>query len=121
MTVVQDLGRRVTTSEVISVTARYFNMSPAQLLERTRRHSICHARQVAMYVATRVTSNSLPALGAQFAGRAVMASGEKVVHGFDHTTIMYARDAVARRMSTDPETVQAVTDIIRLLRRGPTA
>lgn len=96
--------RRITIQVVQKVVARYYNMSPQQLLERTRRQAIARPRQIAMYLATRLTQASLPDIGARFGG-------------FDHTTIMYARDRIAELIEHDLKVRQEVDALIRLVRR----
>lgn len=98
--------RRITVQLVQKVVARYFNMTPQQLLERTRRHAIARPRQVAMYLATKMTHASLPDIGARFGG-------------FDHTTIMYARDRIAELLETDIKLKQDIEVLVRLIRREP--
>ena len=60
--------RRITVQLVQKVVARHYNMTPQQLLERTRRHSIARPRQVAMFLACRMTHASLPDIGQRFGG-----------------------------------------------------
>lgn len=98
--------RRITVQLVQKVVARYFNMTPQQLLERTRRHAIARPRQVAMYLATKMTHASLPDIGARFGG-------------FDHTTIMYARDRIAELLEADIKLKQDIEVLARLIRREP--
>ncbi|MEJ0058617.1 MAG: DnaA/Hda family protein [Terricaulis sp.] len=98
--------RRITVQLVQKVTARYFNMTVQQLLERTRRQAIARPRQISMYLATKLTRASLPDIGERFGG-------------FDHTTIMYARDRVAELMETDLKMRHDVEAIARAARREP--
>ncbi|MES1200494.1 MAG: DnaA/Hda family protein [Pseudomonadota bacterium] len=98
--------RRVTVQLVQKVTARYYNMTVPQLLERTRRNSIARPRQVAMFLATKLTRASLPYIGERFGG-------------FDHTTIMYARDKVQELITTDAKLRADVEAIGKLARREP--
>ncbi len=98
--------RRITVQLVQKVVARYYNMSVAQLLERTRRHAVARPRQMAMYLATQMTQASLPDIGARFGG-------------FDHTTIMYARDRISELTREDVKVSQEVDTLIRLVRREP--
>lgn len=100
--------RRVTVQMVQKVTARYYNMTVPQLLERTRRNSVARPRQVAMFLATKLTRASLPYIGERFGG-------------FDHTTIMYARDKVAELMVKDAKLKADVEAIGKLARREPPA
>lgn len=98
--------RRVTVQLVQKVVARHYGMAVPQLLERTRRHAIARPRQVAMYLACRLTHASLPDIGARFGG-------------FDHTTIMYARDRIAELMAKEPALAAEIETIIRAIRREP--
>ena len=98
--------RRITVHLVLKVVARYYNMTVQQLLERTRRHAIARPRQVAMFLCTKMTSASLPDIGHRFGG-------------FDHTTIMYARDRIAAVLETDLKLRQEIDTLVRLIRREP--
>ncbi|HVZ99814.1 MAG TPA: DnaA/Hda family protein [Caulobacterales bacterium] len=98
--------RRVTVQLVQKVTARYYNMTVPQLLERTRRNAVARPRQVAMFLATKLTRASLPYIGERFGG-------------FDHTTIMYARDKVQELMAKDAKLRADVEAIGKLARREP--
>jgi chromosomal replication initiator protein len=98
--------RRITVQLVQKVVARQHNMSVQQLLERTRRHAIARPRQIAMFLACRMTHASLPDIGARFGG-------------FDHTTVMYARDRVAALVEQDAGFRAEVETIARAIRREP--
>jgi len=98
--------RRVTVQVVQKVVARHYGMSVPQLLARTRRHAIARPRQVAMYLACRLTQASLPDIGQRFGG-------------FDHTTIMYARDRIAEIAAKDAALTAEIDAIIRAIRREP--
>jgi chromosomal replication initiator protein len=98
--------KRITVTLVQKVVARHYNMSVQQLLERTRRHTIARPRQTAMFLACRMTHASLPDIGARFGG-------------FDHTTVMYARDRVAALVEQDPAFKAEVESIARAIKREP--
>ncbi len=98
--------RRITVQLVQRVVARHYNMSVQQLLERTRRHTIARPRQTAMFLACRMTQASLPDIGARFGG-------------FDHTTVMYARDRVAALVEQDAAFKAEVESIARAIKREP--
>ncbi|HET9231192.1 MAG TPA: DnaA/Hda family protein [Vitreimonas sp.] len=98
--------KRITVNLVQKVVARHYNMSVPQLLERTRRHTIARPRQTAMFLACRMTQASLPDIGARFGG-------------FDHTTVMYARDRVAALVEQDPAFKAEVENIARAIKREP--
>jgi chromosomal replication initiator protein len=98
--------RRITVQLVQKVVARSYNMTIPQLLERTRRHAIARPRQIAMFLAARMTQASLPDIGQRFGG-------------FDHTTIMYARDRIAQLMETDAKLKAEIEALARAVRREP--
>ena len=98
--------RRITVQLVQKVVARHYNMTVQQLLERTRRHSIARPRQVAMYLACKMTHASLPDIGQRFGG-------------FDHTTIMYARDRIAELAEKDANLRAELEGVERAIRREP--
>lgn len=79
-----------TVEQIQKAVARYYKMTVKELLERTRRHAVARPRQVAMYLAWRYSQASLPDIGQRFGG-------------FDHTTVLYARDMVIQRMKDDKE------------------
>jgi len=98
--------RRITVQLVQKVVARHYGMTVQQLLERTRRHAIARPRQTAMFLACRMTHASLPDIGARFGG-------------FDHTTIMYARDRIAALVDQDPVVRGEIENLMRVIRREP--
>jgi len=98
--------KRITVQLVQKVVARHYNMSVQQLLERTRRHTIARPRQTAMFLACRMTHASLPDIGARFGG-------------FDHTTVMYARDRIAALVEEDPAFRAEVENLARAIKREP--
>ncbi len=64
-------------SHIVKVVAEAFGLRPADLQSRRRTKSIVYPRQVAMYLARKLTRCSLEEIGAFFGGR-------------DHTTVLYA-------------------------------
>lgn len=98
--------RRITVQMVQKVVARHYGMTVQQLLERTRRRSTARPRQVAMYMACSMTQASLPDIGQRFGG-------------FDHTTIMYARDRIAALAEQDPNLKAEIETLARAIRREP--
>jgi chromosomal replication initiator protein len=98
--------RRITVQVVQKVVARHYGMTVQQLLERTRRRSTARPRQIAMYMACTLTQASLPDIGQRFGG-------------FDHTTIMYARDRIKTLSEQDPNLKAELEALTRTIRREP--
>lgn len=101
-----DAPTRITVSQIQKVVARQHGMSVQQLLERTRRQAIARPRQIAIYLATKLTRCSTPDLGQRFGG-------------FDHTTIMYARDRIEELAQTDHRLRASIETLVRLVKREP--
>lgn len=96
--------RLISIPEVQAAVARVFHLSRAELLSRSRRQHIAHARQIAMYLsrelagraggqrddgdrATREPSASFPRIGIAFRR--------------DHSSVIHACNRIARRRTTD--------------------
>jgi chromosomal replication initiator protein len=72
-----------------------FGVSEQELLSTTRVARVAQPRQLAMYLARELTSESLPAIGRRFGGR-------------DHTTVLHAWRRTEERLASDPTTREAV-------------
>jgi chromosomal replication initiator protein len=79
------------------LTAELFGLSRADLLGPGRTTRLTWPRHVAMYLARENTEESLPAIGARF-------------HR-NHTTVLHACRATAKRLAGDPEAVQTVRQL----------
>jgi len=72
-----DRGRTVTVEAIQKVIASHYGIKIAEIKSRNNSKHIAFPRQVAMYVAKRLTDKSLPALGEYFGGK-------------HHTTVIHA-------------------------------
>jgi hypothetical protein len=94
---------RITVRRVVEVTAEHFRTSVSELLSHRRPQPLCRRRQVAMYVARKMTGHSLPFIGRRMGGR-------------DHTTILHGVRVVKGLLEAgDGETIAAVDQIIERL------
>lgn len=82
-------NRQVSIGEIKREVARHYNIRLEEMHSRRRSRNIVRPRQVAMYLAKTLTSNSYPEIGHQFGGR-------------DHTTVMHAVTRVEEMLSDDP-------------------
>jgi chromosomal replication initiator protein len=80
--------RKVTIAVIKEKVAKAYGLSVKELEHTRRNKRIAAPRQVAMYLATELTQNSLPQIAREFQKK-------------DHTTVMYARDRVKRLMEND--------------------
>lgn len=97
--------KKVTVDHIIKSVAKYHQLTPQELLERTRRAEIAKPRQIAMFLATKMTVRSLPDIARRFGG-------------FDHTTVLYARNSVAKRVETCGRFAADVASIEQAIRDG---
>ena len=82
-------NRQVSVAEIKREVARHYNIRIDEMHSRRRSRNIVRPRQVAMYLAKTLTSNSYPEIGQHFGGR-------------DHTTVMHAVSRVEEMLNDDP-------------------
>ncbi len=93
--------RKVTVEEIIKKVAEHYNVRMTDILSSRRARSVSRPRQVAMYLAKKLTTKSLPEIGRSFGGR-------------DHTTVIYA----IRKTEALSHTDHQVAEDLELLRRS---
>lgn len=93
-------------ADIQEAACEHFGVSAEDLLSSARSARIAWPRQVAMYLAREITSESLPAIGRHFGGR-------------DHTTVLHAWRRTGERISADASLRAAVDDLRRRLERNP--
>lgn len=81
--------RSIQIAEILQVVARHYGLRLPDLLGRKRTRSVSHPRQVAMYLARRLTPLSLEEIGAHFGGR-------------DHSTVVHAEQTIVEEAAGDP-------------------
>ncbi|MEA3493253.1 MAG: chromosomal replication initiator protein DnaA [Candidatus Margulisiibacteriota bacterium] len=79
-------------------TAEYYSINLDDMSAKIRTKEIATARQVAMYLARKLTGTSLPKIGAKFGGR-------------DHTTVLHAFEKIKTIVKTDPKVGEAIKSI----------
>jgi chromosomal replication initiation ATPase DnaA len=98
------LPDRITVRDVVEVTAEHFGTTINDLISECREQLLCRHRHIAMFVARKVTRESL-----LFIGRGI---GDR-----DHSTILHGTRATQRLIdSGDTDTVAAIVQIIERLR-----
>lgn len=83
--------QHLTLARVLDVTARYHNITVADLTGPKRTARLTQARQIAMYLAREVTMCSLPQIGEAFGGRThstVLHSCNKVADDMEHDDLL---------------------------------
>ncbi len=94
-----------TMDDIISVVTEHFSVKLTELQSKKRTKSIAFPRQIAMYLARKITRHSLGEIGGFFGGR-------------DHSTVLYAVDRIAKAITQDKETRAQVEGMLDRLQAG---
>ncbi len=70
-------ARRITVDDIQKACAAHYRIDPAEMRSKRRARAVARPRQVAMYLAKKMTPRSLPEIGRIFGGR-------------DHSTVIHA-------------------------------
>ncbi len=92
----------ITVDKIQNVVSNYFNIPLSDMLSQRRSRPLARPRQIAMYIAKKMTSRSLPEIGRRFANR-------------DHTTVIHAVKTITRLSEQDDEMKKNINQIKSLL------
>jgi chromosomal replication initiator protein len=94
--------RVITVDKIQNVVSSYFNISLNDMLSQRRSRPLARPRQLAMYLAKKMTTRSLPEIGRRFSNR-------------DHTTVIHAVKTITRLSEQDDEMKKNINQIKNLL------
>ncbi|THD35487.1 MAG: chromosomal replication initiator protein DnaA [Sphingomonas sp.] len=94
--------KRITIDEIQRAVSVHFDLKPVDLVSARRAVVVARPRQIAMYLAKRLTTRSLPEIGRKFGGR-------------DHSTVIHAVRRIEELRGSDHEIDGAVKALIRQL------
>lgn len=83
-------ARRITVDEIQKACAAHYRIDPAEMRSKRRARAVARPRQVAMYLAKKMTPRSLPEIGRIFGGR-------------DHSTVIHAVRTIEELRQNNPE------------------
>jgi chromosomal replication initiator protein len=92
----------ITVDRIQNTVSNFFNIPLAEMLSQRRSRPLARPRQIAMYLAKKMTTRSLPEIGRRFANR-------------DHTTVIHAVKTIIRLSEKDDEMKRNVEQIRNLL------
>ena len=95
--------KSLAVSDVVDKVARYFDIEPASIYEKTRRKEVVKPRQLIMYILREDFQVSYPAIGQKLGGR-------------DHTTVIHSCEKIKREIKEDTELEEEVSQIRTLLK-----
>ena len=99
---INDNKKSINVESIQNIVAVYFNLNIQEMLSPRRSRSLARPRQIAMYLAKKYTTNSLPDIGRKFSNR-------------DHTTVIHAVKKIEELVKNDNEIKHSVTEIKKRL------
>lgn len=100
---IKNTKKEISIDYIQKVVCNYFNISPEQLHNSTRKRETVQARQIAMYFSKSLTKCSLATIGSQIGGK-------------DHATVLHACKTVNNLIDTDKTFKHQVEEIERKLK-----
>jgi len=95
--------RRIAIEDIQRRVAEVFKVKPVDLRAKTRTKAVAFPRQVAMYLARQLTSDSYADIGRGFGGK-------------DHTTVLHAVQKIEALLQEDPKFQKTIEHIITTIR-----
>ena len=99
---INDNKKSINVESIQNIVAVYFNLNIQEMLSPRRSRSLARPRQIAMYLAKKYTTNSLPDIGRKFSNR-------------DHTTVIHAVKKIEGLIKSDNEINHSVAEIKKRL------
>lgn len=97
--------RRLSVEEIIKAVGAFYEASYADILSASRTQPLATARQVAMFLARKLTGQSTPTVAAEFKR--------------NHTTVIYGAETIQKRLSVEPKLKRSIEMITEQLGRKP--
>ena len=96
--------RRGTPSieEITRLVTEHFGVKLSELQSKKRTNAVAYPRQIAMFLARKITRHSLEEIGGYFGGR-------------DHSTVLYAVEKISTLVSQDHECKQVIDEFMEQL------
>tara|TARA_Y100000590_G_scaffold463155_1_gene629173 strand:+ start:54 stop:1442 length:1389 start_codon:yes stop_codon:yes gene_type:complete len=88
----------ITIEKIQNVTSNFYSINLEEMLSQRRSRPLARPRQIAMYLAKKLTTRSLPEIGRKFANR-------------DHTTVIHAVKTIDKLCQNTEEIRKNVEDI----------
>jgi chromosomal replication initiator protein len=97
-----DRDKVINIEKIQKCVCKYFGITITELKSNRRSKNITLPRQMAMYLARKMTNLSLPEIGKQFGGK-------------DHTTVLHSYNKINALINKDPHINAAITAISKTL------
>ncbi len=97
--------RRLSVEEIIKAVCSFYDTTYADILSPNRTQPLATARQVAMFLARKLTGLSTPTVASDFKR--------------NHTTVIYGAESIQKRLSVEPKLKKSIEQITEQLGRKP--
>ena len=88
----------ISIDKIQNVTSNFFSINLGEMLSQRRLRPLARPRQIAMYLAKKLTTRSLPEIGRKFSNR-------------DHTTVIHAVKTIDKLLKNDEEMRKNIEEI----------
>lgn len=95
-------AKQITAALIQDVVASYYNLRIEDFKSKRRTRNVAFPRQIAMYLARKLTDLSLPRIGEEFGGR-------------DHTTVIHAYEKISADLEKDDGLKETIDEITKKL------
>ena len=96
---------RIDPGHVQDITAKYFNISPSDLLSRNRQRKISYPRQVAIFLTRKYTDLSLEEIGKAFGNK-------------HHSSIIYSINSIKKDLKSKIKVVEDISNLRGIILNG---
>lgn len=97
-------SKQITVNLIQDVVANYYNLRLEDFKSKRRTRNVVYPRQIAMYLARKLTDLSLPKIGEEFGGR-------------DHTTVIHAYEKINTELETDDSLKETIEEISKKIQQ----
>ena len=95
---IRDSSKVTTIEKIQNVTSNFYSINLQEMLSQRRSRPLARPRQIAMYLAKKLTTRSLPEIGRKFANR-------------DHTTVIHAVKTIEKLYQNNEEIKKNIEEI----------
>jgi chromosomal replication initiator protein len=95
--------KNVSVKDLVDRVARYYDIDPVMIYEKTRKKEVVRPRQIIMYLMREDFNISYPTIGQKLGGR-------------DHTTVIHSCDKVREELKRDPSLTREVDEIRTMMK-----
>ncbi|MCK8824527.1 chromosomal replication initiator protein DnaA [Fuchsiella alkaliacetigena] len=91
--------KEITIELIQKIVTDYYELDMKDMKSKKRTRAITFPRQIAMYIARKITDSSLPKIGEKFGGK-------------DHTTVLHAYEKINKQIKEDKELNSTIKKLI---------